>query len=155
MDRLGFHLIEHRGFFIEEFEKFLGLGMNSRYDNSHVFFSSRFFSFDFYSFKVITFLLSCFIKPIREKTRSLCLLLVEAIHSLCVLQFVVFLGFCLYPLLFFPHSSSFLFQLLLPSFSTTKHFPYFLMGRTIKSRLFCFHNNFSYIDSGCKFKNYF
>lgn len=56
------------------------------------------------------------------------------------------------PLLFFPHSSAFLFQLLLASFCTKKHLPYFLMGRTIKSCLLGFHNNINFINSAAKIR---
>ncbi len=80
---------------------------------------------------------------------------IKAIHCLGVLQFVVFLSLSLYSLLFFPHSSTFLLQLLLASFGTTKHFPYFLMGRTIKSSVLCFHNNNFLISSRCKIKHKF
>lgn len=77
---------------------------------------------------------------------------VDAIHRLCVFQFVVILGFSLYPLLFFPHSSGFFLQLLLASLGTTKHLSYFFMGRTFKSCIFYFHNDKSFVNSAAKLR---
>ena len=50
-------------------------------------------------------------------------------------------NFCLglYPLLFFPHSSAFLFQLLLVSLCTIKPSSDFLRGPVRNCRLLCFH----------------
>jgi len=73
--RSRLHGIEHGGLLVKEVKEFLGLRMIFGDDNSHVFFCFRFFSLDFYCFKVIVLLLTGFVKPEREKTCSLGLLL--------------------------------------------------------------------------------
>ena len=52
----------------------MDIWMISRNDNSYIVLGSRFFYLDFYRFEIIAFLLTGFVKPVREKTLSLCLL---------------------------------------------------------------------------------
>lgn len=75
MDGLRLHSIEHGSFLVKEFKELLGFWMVSRNNNCYVFFGSILFPLDLYGFEIIAFLLTSFIKPIREKSCTLSLLL--------------------------------------------------------------------------------
>ena len=75
VNELGLHCVEHPSFFVKNSKDFFCFWMISWDNNRNVLFGSWFFSFHLNSSEIIAFLLSSLIKPIREKSCSLCLLL--------------------------------------------------------------------------------
>lgn len=75
VDGLRLHRVKHLSVVVKPCNDIFSLRMISRDDDGNVLFRFRLLSLDLCRFKIIAFLLACFIKPIREKSCTLSLLL--------------------------------------------------------------------------------